>query len=218
LDQQSRELAGLGLTAATLERARIPETKAALKFLPQSARKSLREGLLALLNDLEGARKLSAETDLAKLPAHELAWGHALRWMIAAAQGDNLNVTLSQEAIARAAVSEEQRQRIELLGYRATVLAGQVEDRTLDALKELADEARGSPLAFAYARNLALALAQRKDLKGAAQALAAAGELAGPPGGIRPCSPASSSGPIPPPDANTPPAKPRAIRPTSPCA
>ena len=179
LDEQSRELAGLGLTAATLERARIPETKAALKFLPKSARKSLREGLLALLeNDLDGARKLSAELDLTKLPAHELAWGHALRWMIAAAQGDNLNVTLSQEAIARSAVSEEQRQRIELLGYRATVLAGQVEDRTLDALKELADEARGTPLAYAYARNLALALAQRKDLKGAAQALAAAGKLA----------------------------------------
>ena len=179
LDEKSRELAGLGLTAATLERARVPETKAALKFLPKSARKTLREGLLAVLeNDLEGAGKLSAELDLASLPTHEAAWGHALRWMIAAAQGDNLNVTLGQEAISRTAVSEEQRQRIELLGYRATILAGKVEDRTLGALRELADEARGTPLAYAYARNLALALAQRKDAKGAAQALAAAGKLA----------------------------------------
>ena len=179
LDEKSRELAGLGLTAATLERARVPETKAALKFLPKSARKTLREGLLALLeNDLDAARRLSAELDLPGLPAHEAAWGHALRWMIAAAQGDNLNATLSQEAIARTAVSEEQRQRIELLGYRATILAGKVEDRTLEALRELADEARGTPLAYAYARNLALAHAQRKDPKRAAQALAAAGRLA----------------------------------------
>ena len=179
LDEDSRELAGLGLTAATLERARLPETKAALKFLPKSARKTLREGLLALLeNDLDSARRLSAELDLGKLPAHETAWGHALRWMIAAARGDNLEVTLSQEAIARTAVSEEQRQRIELLGYRAAILAGKVEERTLAALRELAEEARGTPLAFAYARNLALALAQRQDPKGAAQALAAAGALA----------------------------------------
>ncbi len=179
LDEQSRELAGLGLTAATLERARLPETRAALKFLPKSARKTLREGLLALLeNDLESARKLSAELDLTRLPGHETAWGHALRWMIAAAQGDNLNATLSQEAIARTAVSEEQRQRIELLGYRATILAGKVEDRTLGALRELADEARGTPLAYAYARNLALAYAQRKQPADAAKALAAAGKLA----------------------------------------
>jgi outer membrane protein assembly factor BamD (BamD/ComL family) len=179
LDEKARELAGLGLTAATLERARVPETKAALKFLPKSARKTLREGLLAVLeNDLEGAANLSGELKVNELPAHEMAWGHALRWMIAAAKGDNLNATLSQEAIARTAVSEEQRQRIELLGYRATILAGKVEDRTLQVLRELAEEARGTPLAYAYARNLALAYAQRKRPDEAAKALAAAGPLA----------------------------------------
>lgn len=179
LDERSREHAGLGLTAATLERVRLPETKAALKFLPKSPRKTLREGLLALLeDDLDGARRITAELDLAQLPAHELAWGHALRWMIAAAQGDNLAVTVSQEAVLRSAVSEEQRRRIELLGYRATILAGRVEDRTLEALRSLAIGARGTPLAYAYARNLALALAQRQDPKGAAQALADAGPLA----------------------------------------
>jgi hypothetical protein len=179
LDEPARELAGLGLTAATLERARVPETKAALKFLPKSARKTLREGLVALLeNDLDGAARLSGELKVTELPSHETAWGHALRWMIAAAKGDNLNATLSQEAIARTAVSEEQRQRIELLGYRATILAGKVEDRTIQVLRELAEEARGTPLAFAYARNLALAYAQRKQPEDAAKALAAAGSLA----------------------------------------
>jgi len=179
LDEPARELAGLGLTAATLERARVPETKAALKFLPKSARKTLREGLVALLeNDLDGAGRLSGELKVAELPPHETAWGHALRWMIAAAKGDNLNATLSQEAIARTAVSEEQRQRIELLGYRATILAGKVEDRTIQALRELAEDARGTPLAFAYARNLALAYAQRRQPEDAAKALAAAGSLA----------------------------------------
>ena len=179
LDEPGRELAGLGLTAATLERARVPETKAALKFLPKSARKTLREGLVALLeNDLDGATRLSGELKVTELPSHETAWGHALRWMIAAAKGDNLNATLSQEAIARTAVSEEQRQRIELLGYRATILAGKVEDRTIQVLRELAEEARGTPLAFAYARNLALAYAQRRQPEDAAKALAAAGSLA----------------------------------------
>jgi hypothetical protein len=179
LDEPARELAGLGLTAATLERARVPETKAALKFLPKSSRKTLREGLVALLeNDLDGAARLSGELKVTDLPSHETAWGHALRWMIAVAKGDNLNATLSQEAIARTAVSEEQRQRIELLGYRATILAGKVEDRTIQVLRELAEEARGTPLAFAYARNLALAYAQRRQPEDAAKALAAAGSLA----------------------------------------
>ena len=179
LAEAEREQAGLGLSGAYLERTRSGEAKATLKFLPKSPRKTLREGLLALLeNDLTEARRLAASLDLAALPAAELAWGHALRWMVAAADGDNLNANLNQEAAARTAVSEEQRQRIELLGYRAAVVAGKVETRTVTALRELAGEARGTPLAFAYARNLALALAQLKDAPGAAQALADAGQLA----------------------------------------
>jgi hypothetical protein len=97
--------------------------------------------------------------------------------MVAGAESDNLNINLAQEAIARTAVSEEQRQRIEVLGYRAMIVAGKVEPRTVSALRELAADAKGTPLAFDYARNLALALAHLKDTKGAAQALANAGSL-----------------------------------------
>jgi len=178
LPEAEREQAGLGLAAAYLERTRTGEAKATLKFLPKSPRKALREGLVALLeNDLADARRQAAALDLSSLPSAEVAWAHALRWMVAAADGDNLNANLSQEAAARAAVSEEQRQRIEVLGYRAAIVAGKIETRTVEALRDLAEDARGTPLAFAYARNLALALAQLKDPKGAAQALADAGQL-----------------------------------------
>jgi hypothetical protein len=179
LNDKDREQAGLGLSAAYLERTRTAEAKATVKFLPKSARKSLREGLIALLeNDTDGARAFAAELNIAALPPYETAWGHALRWMVAGAESDNLNINLAQEAIARTAVSEEQRQRIEVLGYRAMIVAGKVEQRTVTALRELAADARGTPLAFDYARNLALALAHLKDAKGAAQALANAGTLA----------------------------------------
>jgi hypothetical protein len=178
LGEPDRERAHLGLSAAYLERTRTAEAKATMKFLPKSPRKSLREGLIALLeNDTDGARAFAAELDVNTLPPQEVAWGHALRWMVAGAQNDNLALNLAQEAIARTAVSEEQRQRIEVLGYRAMVVAGKVEQRTLSALRELAADAKGTPLAFDYARNLALALAHLKDAKGAAQALADAGRL-----------------------------------------
>jgi hypothetical protein len=178
LGDKERELAGLGLSAAYIERTRTAEAKATVKFLPKSARKLLREGLIALLeNDTDGARAFSAELNIASLPTHEIAWGHALRWMVAGAESDNLNINLAQEAIERTAVSEEQRQRIEVLGYRAMIVAGKVDQRTVSALRDLASDAKGTPLAFDYARNLALALAHLKDAKGAAQALAAAGTL-----------------------------------------
>jgi len=178
LGDKERELAGLGLSAAYIERTRTAEAKATVKFLPKSARKLLREGLIALLeNDTDGARAFSAELNIASLPTHEIAWGHALRWMVAGAESDNLNINLAQEAIERTAVSEEQRQRIEVLGYRAMIVAGKVEQRTVSALRDLAADAKGTPLAFDYARNLALALAHLKDTKGAAQALAAVGTL-----------------------------------------
>ena len=178
LSDKDREQAGLGLSAAYIERTRTAEAKATVKFLPKSPRKSLREGLIALLeNDPDGARAFSVDLNIAALPPYEIAWGHALRWMVAGAESDNLNINLAQEAITRTAVSEEQRQRIEVLGYRAMIVAGKVEQRTVSALRELAADAKGTPLAFDYARNLALALAHLKDTKGAAQALAQAGTL-----------------------------------------
>ena len=172
LSPADRERAGLGLTSAYLERARTAEARAALAFLPSSPRKALREGLLALLeDDVPSAKTLAADIDLGQIPAHEKAWVHALRWMIAAAEGDNLGVNTNLEAAGRTAVSEEQRQRIEILGYRAAVLAGRLGERTLSTLQELHAAAKDSPLAFAYARNLALALAHAKRPADAARVL-----------------------------------------------
>lgn len=173
LSEHERERAGLGLAAACLERTRTAEARAALKFLPASPRKALREGLVAVLeNDLSAAKTRAREIDLTKMPPQEIAWVHALRWMIAGAEGDNLGLTVHLEAASRTAVSEEQRQRIEVLGYRASVVAGRVDDRTVASLQELSEAAKNTPLAFAYARNLALALAHQKRPADAARVLA----------------------------------------------
>ena len=178
LNDADRERAGLGLAAACIERTRIGEAKAALKFLPASSRKALREALVALLdNDLAAAKPLVAEINLAEIPSQELAWVYALRWMLAAAEGDNFGINVNLEAVSKTSVSEEQRQRIEILGYRASIIAGHVEERTVSALKDLSAAAKNTPLAFAYSRNLALALAHLKRPTEAARALAESGPL-----------------------------------------
>jgi len=154
----------LGLTAALLERTRGAEAKAALLNAPAGPARRLREGLIALLEDqLNEAATIANGLDPNRLPPDEIAWGYALRWMVAAANGDNLAINLNLEAAARTATSEEQRQRIEILGYRALVSAGKVEERTVGLLREMTANAKGSPLAFAYARNLALGIARLHD-------------------------------------------------------
>ena len=178
LNEADRERAGLGLSAACIERTRTAEAKAALKFLPASSRKALREALVALLdNDLAAAKLRVGEINLTEIPPPELAWVYALKWMLAAAEGDNFGVNVNLEAVGKTAVSEVQRQRIEILGYRASIIAGRVEERTVSALKELAAAAKNTPLAFAYSRNLALALAHLKRPTEAARALAESGPL-----------------------------------------
>jgi hypothetical protein len=161
LGAEQRGRLALGLCAALLERTRPAEAKAALAAAPAGPARRLREGLIALLEDRIGEAAAIANTlDPAALPPEEVAWGYALRWMIAAANGDNLAINLNLEAAARTATSEEQRQRIEILGYRALVSAGKVEERTVGLLREMTANAKGSPLAFAYARNLAVGLAR----------------------------------------------------------
>ena len=49
LSDTDKEKAGLGLSAAYIERTRTAEAKATLKFLPKSARKNLREAMVALV-------------------------------------------------------------------------------------------------------------------------------------------------------------------------
>ena len=164
LDAEQRARLALGLSAALLERTRPTEAKAALARAPESPARRLREGLIALLDDqLADAATIANSLDPNRLPPDEVAWGFALRWMIAAANGDNLAINLNLEAASRHATSEEQRQRIEILGYRALVSAGKVDERTVGLLREMTANAKGSPLAFAYARNLALGIARLHD-------------------------------------------------------
>ncbi len=84
LGAKDREHAALGLTAAYIERTRSAEAAAALKFIPDSPRKALREGMVALLeNNITAATEATARFEPEQLPAQEVAWGHALKWMIA---------------------------------------------------------------------------------------------------------------------------------------
>ena len=159
----------LGLSAALLERTRPEEAKAALRDAPDGAARRLREGLIALLEDrLADAAGIANKLEPTLLPPNEVAWGYALRWMIAAANGDNLAINLNLEAATRTATSEEQKQRIEILGYRSLVTSGKVDEKTVTILREMTSNAKGSPLAFAYARNLALAIARLNDWPAAA--------------------------------------------------
>ena len=163
ITSKERERASLGLAAGQIERTKVIEAKASLKGLPDSPRKALYEGLIALLeNDLTAASAAAEKAAPEQLPSNEIAWGHALRALIATAKGDNLGVNTHLTNATRTAVSEEQRQRIEVLSFRASIIAGKVDDVTISVLRERASNAKGSPLAFAFSRNLALALA-RKD-------------------------------------------------------
>lgn len=173
LRTKERERAALGLAAAQIERTHPEAAKAALQGLPDSPRKALYEGLLALLeNDLPAATAAAEKAEPNALPAHEVAWGHTLRALIATAKGDNLIVNVQTAAATKAAVSEEQRQRIEVLSYRALILAGKVDDVTIAVLKERVSNADDSPLAFAFARNLALAYAHLNTATSRDQAVA----------------------------------------------
>ncbi|NBV79364.1 MAG: hypothetical protein EBR62_05810 [Verrucomicrobia bacterium] len=178
LTSKERERASLGLAAGQIERTKTTEARETLKGLPDSPRKALYEGLLALLeNDLPAATAAAEKADPEQLPVHESAWGHALRALIATAKGDSLGVNTHLANATRTAVSEEQRQRIEVLSFRASIIAGKVDDVTISVLRERASNAKGSPLAFAFSRNLALALARKDRRAEAVNALKEAAPL-----------------------------------------
>lgn len=178
LPPSERERAGLGLASALIERTRLGEAQAALKFLQATPAKSLREGLIAaLLNDLAAASTHAAAAQPDKVPQEERGWAWTLRWMLAEAAGDGATASASREAALREAVSPAQRSRIEALGGLALVRSGKVEERSLVALRELSESARGTALSFAYSRNLALALSRLGRPTEAARALAAASPL-----------------------------------------
>jgi hypothetical protein len=178
ISAKERERASLGLAAGQIERTKVAEAKATLKGLPDSPRKALYDGLIALLeNDLPAATASAEKANPEQLPPNEVAWGHALRALIATAKGDSLGVNTHLANATRTAVSEEQRQRIEVLSFRASIIAGKVDDVTIAVLRERAANAKGSPLSFAFSRNLALALARTDRRTEAVDALKAAAPL-----------------------------------------
>lgn len=178
ISADEREKAGLGLASALIERSRITEAQAALKFLQPSPAKSLREGLIAaLLNDLTAAAAHAADALPDKVAPEERGWAWTLRWMVAEASGDPASASTARESALREAVSPAQRARMEALGGFALVRSGKVDERSLVALRELSESARGTGLSFAYSRNLALALSRLGRPQEAARALAAAGPL-----------------------------------------
>ncbi len=178
LNAAERELAGLGLSAALIERMRLPEAKAALKFLQPTPARALREGLVAALeNDLAEASRQAAVAAPDILAAHEKGWGWTLRWMLAESNGDTAGAAAARQSALQSAVSDQQRARMEALGGLALVRAGKVDERSLVALRELSESSRGTALSFAYSRNLALALSKLGRPQEAARALAAAAPL-----------------------------------------
>jgi len=169
----ARERAGLGLAFALLERNRGDEAVAALADLPDSPRRALRQALAALLrNDLkatdEAARRIRAEA----LPVEERPWGLAVLGMSAAAREEAGAAELLRQA-SQSAVSEAQRQRIELLGFRASIQAGGIDDAGLAALERRVRETQGGDTGFAFARALAGWHARRGDNAAAITALQA---------------------------------------------
>lgn len=174
LAPRTKERAALGLSLALLERNRGEEALAAIVDLPDSSRTALRRALAALLrNNLvaaaDAARQIRPET----LPAEERPWGLAVMGMVASANQDEQAAVRLNEA-AQSAVSEAQRQRIELLGARASIQSGQVDDAQLAMLQRRTRETKDADTGFAFARSLASLLARRGDNTGAVAVLQAA--------------------------------------------
>lgn len=161
LTASEKERSALGIAAAQIERGRVAEAKSALKGLPESSRQALMSGIVALLEgDINLAQSLGDKVEAQKLPSQEIAWVHVLRGLIAESKGDTVASNTHFADATKSAVSEEHRQRIEMLSYRANIIGGKSDDAVIATLRERAASAKDSPLAFAVARNLAIALAR----------------------------------------------------------
>lgn len=161
LTASEKERSALGIAAAQIERGRVAEAKSALKGLPESSRQALMSGIVALLEgDINLAQSLADKVEAQKLPSQEIAWVHVLRGLIAESKGDTVASNTHFADATKSAVSEEHRQRIEMLSYRANIIGGKSDDAVIATLRERAASAKDSPLAFAVARNLAIALAR----------------------------------------------------------
>lgn len=175
LEASDRERASLALSLALLERNRPAEALLAAAAAPPSPRRALRETLAALLrNDGESARRTLAGLDIPALPAEERPWALLAAGVCEIAPGRAEPPPQLAQAAA-AAVSESQRRRLELLGYRALLLHGPSDAATLAVLERLARETRASEAGFGFARLHAAALARAGQRAEATRALAEAG-------------------------------------------
>lgn len=169
-----REDAALGMALAHLERARPGDALRALALAPDSPRRRLRVALAALLGQDAGGMQAALQgLDPAALPDEERPWALLARGIAEAAAGKE-GATASLEAAAAAATTAAQRQRLELLGFRALVTHGRDDDSVMAALERRAREAGTEEARFALARVRAAALARRGDRESAAAVLAAA--------------------------------------------
>ncbi len=165
LSPRDRENATLGLSTAYIERAKTKEAREVLKSIPDSPAKSLREGMLAVLEDnFSAAQQWTEKINPAQLPPQDVAWHYAIRGLIASHQGDTVRMNQSIAEANQAVVSEIQKQRIEILNYRSLIMAGKIDDTLIANLREKVKQNVDTPNAFAYQRSLALALA-RQNLK-----------------------------------------------------
>ncbi len=169
-----REEAALGLALAHLERNRPDDASRSLALAPDSPRRRLRAALVALLRgDAAAVEAATRGLDVAGLPAEERPWA-LLALGIADAAAGRPEAAARLEEAARAAGTESQRQRLELLGFRALVLHGRDDDAVLAALERQAREAGTEASRFALDRVRASSLARRGDRESAAAILLAA--------------------------------------------
>ena len=155
--------AQLGLATSLIERNKSAEAKAALKNIPDSPSKSLLTGLAAFLeNDLITATEISDKMTVASASPAELPWLYTLKALIANAKFDTDNFNAQLNFATQSALSEEQRQRILALCYRASVISGKINDSAVNALRDIVKNNKNPEFTFAHQRNLALALARQE--------------------------------------------------------
>jgi thioredoxin-like negative regulator of GroEL len=158
-----KSVAQIGLATCLIERNKISEAKLVLKNITDSASKNLLNGLVAFLdNDLISASEIADKVNLNLLSPAEVPWMYTLKALIANAKFDNDNFNIHLNLAIQTALSEEQRQRIQVLCYRASVINGKINDSVINALRDVVKNNKNTEYNFAHQRNLALALTRQE--------------------------------------------------------
>ena len=171
ISDADRERATLGIAFALLERNQSEQAIALVKPLPNSPRKALRLALAGLLqNDTAVITEAVSQLNVEALPPEERPWALAITGMVGIARETPDSEAVIRKAV-ESAVSEAQRQRIELLAYRSAVQKGQVDDASLASMERRARETKGTEAGFVFARTWATLLARRGKIAEAAAVL-----------------------------------------------